>query len=111
MSVTFRMYGYNASTSSGGLRRMVFDDINVNGSNITFATITGIPPKQLNLIPYGKSLIIKSYLEGRCIFNLLSAAGANVMRKELFNSQGINSFSLFDLPAGIYYGTIANGKF
>jgi hypothetical protein len=203
-SVTFRVYGYNASTSTGGLSRMVFDDIYVNGSNIvlpskpaviaskylngqviisailtknapgetytversldavnfislneipfpygledyiykrqydlpakcpeklfyriatrqtdglvqysniTFATITGITPKQLNLIPYGKSLIIKSYLEGRCIFNLLSAAGANVMRKELFNSQGINSFSLFDLPAGIYYGTITNGKF
>ena len=32
--VTFRLYGYNATVSSGGLNRFVYDDIQANGSSI-----------------------------------------------------------------------------
>lgn len=36
-TVTFRVYGYNAANSSGGLNRLVFDNISVTGSNIVLA--------------------------------------------------------------------------
>ncbi|MEP7258629.1 MAG: hypothetical protein ABI687_09575 [Flavitalea sp.] len=36
--VTFRVYGYSATTSSGGQSRLVFDNIKVIGSNITLAS-------------------------------------------------------------------------
>src|SRR5450432_2134590 len=32
--ITFRLYGYNATVSSGGLNRFVFDDIVANGSSV-----------------------------------------------------------------------------
>ena len=33
-TVTFRVYGFNSVTTSGGSNRMVYEDINVGGSNI-----------------------------------------------------------------------------
>jgi len=35
--VTFRIYGYNAATTTGGLNRLVLDNISVTGSNIILA--------------------------------------------------------------------------
>ena len=32
--VTFRLYGYNATVSTGGLNRFVYDDITINGSTV-----------------------------------------------------------------------------
>jgi hypothetical protein len=37
--ITFRLYGYNATVSSGGLDRFVYDDIQVGGSTILPVTI------------------------------------------------------------------------
>ncbi len=40
-AVTFRVYGYNATTSSGGSSRMVFDQITVSGLNIVLPVRLG----------------------------------------------------------------------
>jgi hypothetical protein len=42
-SVSFRVYGFNATTSAGGLSRLVFDNILVTGSNI--------------ILPFGRTAI------------------------------------------------------
>jgi hypothetical protein len=46
--ITFRLYGYNATVSSGGLNRFVFDDIVANGSTILPVTFEYFKVKTSN---------------------------------------------------------------
>jgi hypothetical protein len=46
--ITFRLYGYNATVSSGGLNRFVYDDIVANGSTILPVTFENFDVKAAN---------------------------------------------------------------
>jgi len=105
--ITFRLYGYNATISSGGLNRFVYDDIAANGSIILPVTFDYFKVKTVNL---GAMISWKFAGEGDLsgLFIERATNGTDFEQIQSFSGDQLNMGNTYNYtdrlnnPAGIY---------
>jgi hypothetical protein len=105
--ITFRLYGYNATVSSGGLNRFVYDDIVANGSTVLPVVFDYFKVKAVN-----QSAVVSWKLGGEGNLSSLNieraSDGISFEQIKQFNGEQLNAVTNFEYadqlnnPSGTY---------